>query len=138
MILFAGFVVAVIGHVLYKWLGWYAAHRENTFRGYWVAFWPLVLRGAAMDALIFGLYQTGLLIPLARSLSAQFSVALPTDLPLPDLTLRSVQFWGGAGLGIFAESFGKTCLPGILRLYSASVRKLIDLLPTEKDPPEVP
>ena len=129
----AGFITAILAHVLYKWLGWYSKHRDNTLMGYWREFGVQVLGGFGFDALIYILFDFGWLLPLARWGAAKYGIEIPADLPMPDAARRAVQLEGGLLLGLFAESFGKTFFPALGRLWTASIRKLIGALPKEED-----
>ena len=120
---------------MYKWLGYYAKHRENTFLGYWKEYWPLILQGFALDAVVYGLHYMGLLSPITRWFSETVvGLSLPTDMVLPTEAYQGMQFWTGAGIGLFAESFGKTFLPGILRFVTATVNKALSVLPKSEEP----
>ncbi len=138
VVLTIGFILAVLCHVGYKWLGYFTKHRENTFTGYWKEYWPMTVQGFGVDVVIYGLHYTGLLAPVGRWFSETIvGVPLPTDMILPTTAYIGMQFWTGVGLGLFAESFGKTFLPAIVRFATASVNKVLSALP-KSDEKETP
>lgn len=126
---FLGYIIGVCLHVLQKWVGYFAGHRDRPFMSYWPKYWPLVVKGTIFDLVIFGMYRLGWAVPLLDWTVERIGSDLPTNLPLPQDAAGSLALWLGVTIGFIADSAGKTFMPAFGRLYSSVLPKKNSRLP---------